>query len=158
MNVGEICCQKVVITGKQDSIYSVARLMQEHRVSHVIVVESRNGINVPLGLVSERDIVVKIIAAGLDLASVSVGDIMREQLLTANEGDTVMATLKRMRHGGIRRIVVLDRNNGLLGLLSINDILDSLTEQLNDIVQIIIQEHQRGLAEQAGIYQRPLSN
>lgn len=143
MNVGEICCRDVVIAGKQDSIFMVARLMRDHQVSNVVMVESRNGINVPLGVLSDRDIVIKIIAEGLDLNHIRVGDIINGQVLTAHEGDDVTITLKRMRHSGIRRVPIVSQDNGLIGILSIDDILDTVTEQLNDIDQIIAHEHTR---------------
>jgi len=144
MSVGEICNRNVVITGKQDSIYSAARLMRDHHVGDVVVVESSNGINIPVGVLTDRDIVVKMIAEGLDMNSVSIADVMSYQLLTANEGDEVMTTLKRMRHKGIRRIPVISQDSGLIGILSVDDILDTLAEQLNDIDQIITGEQYRG--------------
>ena len=140
MSVGEICNRHVTIIGKYDSIYSAARLMRDHNVTNVIVVESCNGINIPVGVVTDHDIVVAIIAEGLQPDTVSIGDIMMDGLLIANEGDDVVATLKRMRHKGIRRIPVIRENHGLIGVLSIDNILDALAEQLNDIDQIIIRE------------------
>lgn len=140
MSVGNICNRNVVLIGKHDSIFTAARLMRDHHVSDVVVVESSKGINIPLGVLSDRDIVVKIIAAGQDLNTVSISDLMSDQLLTVNETDEVMPTLKRMRHKGVRRIPVIGNDSGLLGLLSIDDILDTLAEQLNDIDQIISQD------------------
>ncbi len=137
MTVGDVCNHNVVIIGQQDSISRAARLMRDYHVCDVVVVESSNGINIPVGILTDRDIVVKIIAAELDLDAVSVGDLMNDQLLTANESDQVTVTLKRMRHKGIRCMPVICQDNGLIGILSIDDILDTLTEKLNDIGQII---------------------
>lgn len=152
MSVGEICNRNVVIIGKQDSICTAARLMREHHVSDVVVVESSNGINIPLGVLTDRDIVVKMIAAGLDLDAVSIGDLMNDQLLTANETDEVMTTLKRMRHKAVRRIPVIRQDRGLIGILSIDDILDTLAEQLNDIDQIIAREQCQGREARFAIF------
>lgn len=140
MSVGEICDRHVAIAGKHDSIYTAARLMRDHNVMNVFVVESCGGINQPIGILTGRDIVVAIIAERLQPDAVSIGDLMKDTLLVANETDDVMVTVKRMRHKGIRRIPVISDNNGLIGALSIDNVLDALAEQLNDIDQIIIRE------------------
>ena len=144
MSVGEICNRNVVIIGRHESIFAAAWLMREYLVSDVVVVESRKGVNFPLGVLTDHDIVINVIATGLDLNDVMIGDLMTEQLLTANESDGVMATLKRMRQNGLRRIPVIQQDKGLMGLLSIDDILETLAEQLNDIDQIITRELRQG--------------
>lgn len=146
MSVGEICNRDVVIIGKHASIYTAAQLMRDHRVSEVVVVESTKGINMPVGMITDRDIVVDLIAEERDLQTIVVGDAMHNNLLMSYDNDEVIATLKRMRHRAIRRIPVVSRDRGLIGMLSIDNVLDQLTEQLNDIDQIIIREQNTGQA------------
>lgn len=140
MSVGEICNRHVTIIGKQDSIHAAARLMRDYSVTNLIVVESCGGINMPVGILSDRDIVIAIIAEGLPSDTVTVGNLMTDTHLIANDNDDVMATLKRMRLKGVRRIPVVSDQHGLVGVLSIDNILEALSEQLNDIDQIIIRE------------------
>ncbi len=137
MNVGEICDRNVVVVGKINSIYAAARLMRDHHTSEVVVVESRHGVNIPLGLITDHDIITRVIAEELNLDAISVGDILSPHVLTANEEDEMAVTLKRMRHKVVRRILIVSQNKGLIGILSVDDILDTLTEQLNDIDQIV---------------------
>jgi CBS domain-containing protein len=140
MGIGEICNRHAVIIGKSDSIYSAAILMRDRHVHYVVVVESNDGNNIPVGAVTDRDIVVNMIAKKVDLNAVVIGEVMNSQLLLANEQDDVMTTLKRMRNKRIRYTPVVNADSALIGVLSIDDILDRLTEQLNDIDYIISRE------------------
>jgi CBS domain-containing protein len=140
MNVGEICNRHTSILGRDDSIYLAATLMRDHHVDYVVVVESEEGNNIPIGALSNRDIVVKMIAEKLELDRFTVGDVMNSQLLLANEQDDVMTTLKRMRLNGVRCLPIVNENRALVGTLSIDNILDTLSELLNDIGHIIKQQ------------------
>jgi len=140
MRVGEICNHHAVIIGKSDSVHVAAELMRDQHVNYIIVVESNGGSNIPVGSLSDRDIVVKLSARNVDLDTVTVSEVMNTPPIVAEARDSVMATLKRMRYKGIRHIPVVDTNKALIGILSIDNILESLTEQLNDIGYIITQE------------------
>lgn len=137
MRVGDVCNRDAVIIGKTDSIYTAAALMREHHVNYVVVVESSGGNNIPVGSLTDRDIVVEIIANNLDLGMLTIGEVMKPTLLVASEDDTVMSTLKRMRYKTLQHIPVINSYRALIGVLSIDGILDLLTEHLNDIGYII---------------------
>ena len=136
-----------MLVGKMNSIFSAARLMRDHEVNELIVVESRHGVNIPIGLLSGHDIVVNIIAEERGLDRLVVGDIFKDSLLTANEDNEIAVTLKRMRHEGARRIVIINKSRALIGILSIEHILDKLAEQLNDIDQIITRNDRRDMRQ-----------
>ena len=138
MFAGEYCNRDVVIIGKDDSIVKAAKLMREHHVGDVIVVEIRNGERTPIGILTDRDIVVSVIAEEVNLNDILISDIFTYKLITANENSDLMSTIKRMRINGIRRIPIVNQAGGLVGILSIDDILDVITEQLMDIDQIIV--------------------
>ena len=141
MLVGEYCNRDVVIIGKNESIRNAAKLMRKHHVGDVLVVESGNGERVPVGIVTDRDIVIEVIAKDVDLDDLMVQDIMSFRLVTSNEKDDLMATIKRMRTNGVRRIPIVNKAGGLVGILSVDDILDVITEQLMDVDQIIAKEN-----------------
>jgi len=139
--VGEYCNRNVLIVGRGDSVIKAAKLMRQHHVGELLVVELRNGERSPIGILTDRDIVIDVIAEEANLDAISVEDIMSYKLITANENDDLMSTIKRMRNNGIRRIPVVNIAGGLIGVLSINDIMDVITEQLIDIDQIIENEN-----------------
>jgi len=140
MRVGDICDHNAVIIGKSDSVQTAAASMRDQHVDYIVVVESSGGNNIPVGSLTDRDIVVKLAASNVDLETVTAADVMNAPLILAEARDSVMATLKRMRYKGIRHIPVVDANKALIGILTIDNILESLTEQLNDIGYIITQE------------------
>ena len=140
---GEYCNRDVAIIGKDDSLVKAAKLMREYHVGDVLVVEARNGERAPLGILTDRDIVIEVLAKELNMADLTVDDVMSYKIITASENDDLMVTLKRMRINGIRRIPIVNLAGGLVGILSVDDILDVITEQLIDIEQIIVNEQLR---------------
>ena len=143
MFAGEYCNRNVSIIGKGDSIIKAAKLMREHHVGDLLVVEPRNGERTPVGILTDRDIVIEVIAVDIDMNALSVEDVMSYKLITANENDDLMSTIKRMRINSIRRIPIVNQAGGLVGILSIDNILDVITEQLMDIDQIIVNEQSK---------------
>lgn len=140
MLTGQYCNREVAIAGKDDSISKAAKLMREYHVGNVLVVDSQNGENVPVGILTDRDIVIKVLAEEVNINDVTLADVMSHQLITAKENDDLMMTIKRMRVNGIRRIAVVNEKGGLEGILAVDDILDVITEQLMDIDQLIARE------------------
>lgn len=143
MSVGEICNRNPVIIGKSDSIYHAAELMRDKNANYIIVVESRQGENIPIGITTERDIVVKMVAERLDLDKVTIGEVMQPQPLVAHEDDHIAQTVKRMRHSGVRCLPIINADDVLIGILSIDDILDKQAELLNDIGHILTRQQTR---------------
>lgn len=76
MPVSEICNREVVIVQRNNTILEAAKLMRQHHVGDVLVVEEHSGVQVPVGVVSDRDLVVEIMAPELDCMVITVGDII----------------------------------------------------------------------------------
>jgi len=140
MLAGEYCNRDVIIVGKTDSVVKAAKLMRKYHVGDVLVIEPRHSERVPIGILTDRDIVIGAIANDLDANDTIVEDIISFKMVTVNENEDLMITIKRMRVNGIRRIPVVNKNGGLVGILAVDDVLDVITEQLVDIDQIIIKE------------------
>jgi CBS domain-containing protein len=143
MYVGEACKREVVIIGREGSIREAARLMREHHVGDLVVVEERDHERHPVGILTDRDIVIEILSQDIDLDSVDIGDAMSFDLLTAREDDDFHATIKRMRSKGVRRIPVVDRKGVLLGILAMDDLIEMFAEQLGDLAALITKEQMR---------------
>ncbi len=82
MSVGEICNREVIIVHRDETVQKAAKLMRQHHVGDVVVVENQNGVSAPVGIVTDRDVVVEIVATGLDQATMTVGDIMAQEWLS----------------------------------------------------------------------------
>jgi len=136
MKVGEICTVQTIYCKRDETVQGAALLMRKNHVGDLVVVEQPNGERIPVGIITDRDIVVSVIALGLDPASLLVGDIMSDDLLTAAEEDDVYETIERMRLRGIRRVPVVNNKGGLTGIVSVDDLLEFLAEEMGELSRI----------------------
>lgn len=147
MTVSTICNRDVVVIQKHATILEAAQVMREFHVGDLIVVEERAGKRIPVGIVTDRDIVLEVIAEEVDMSDVDVGDIMSEDLVTAEEKDDLIDTIKLMRAKGIRRVPVVDDANALVGILAVDDLIELFAEQIGDLSKIIVREQTREKAK-----------
>ena len=143
MTVGKICNREVVITTPEATLIAVAKLMREYHVGNVVVVKARGAEKVPVGIITDRDIVLAIVASEVDLDAVLAGDIMSHELLTAGEDESIWDVLQRMRSHGVRRLPVVNARGGLEGILSVNDFLELISEELLALAQVATRQQQR---------------
>jgi CBS domain-containing protein len=138
--MGEICNREVVVIDREGSILQAARLMREYHVGNVIIVEERNDVRIPVGILTDRDIVRALVASEVALDKVSVGDAMSFDLLTVQEEEDIIGTIKKMRHHGVRRVPVVNRAGALQGIVAVDDLIDLVCEELMELVGLI--QHQ----------------
>ncbi|OEU62136.1 MAG: histidine kinase [Desulfuromonadales bacterium C00003094] len=143
MRVGEVCNREVVVVAKGASLLEAAKLMRSQHVGTVVVVEEHDGNPIPVGILTDRDMVIALIAEEVPLSAVSVGDVMSFELVIARESDGLFATVEHMRDRGIRRLPVVAENGSLVGILAVDDVLDLLAEQLNALVGLVACERRR---------------
>lgn len=143
MPVGEICNRDVVILKREDTIHEAAKLMRQHHIGDVLVVEERGGVQVPVGIVTDRDLVVEIMAPDLDQKVITVGDIMVRELATVNESIGVFEAIQYMRSKAVRRLPIVDENGGLVGILTLDDLLELLSEELLAIAKLVKCQRQK---------------
>jgi len=143
MTIGKVCNREVVFIHAQASIPVAARLMREYHVGDLVVIKEKTGKRVPIGIITDRDIVLEVIAEGVDMDDVNVGDIMSNNLVTARESDGLLETIKVMRAKGIRRLPVVNDDNELVGILSVDDLIDLFSEQIVDLARLIAREQGR---------------
>ena len=143
MSISEFCNREVVFATREMSIPEVAQLMRRHHVGDVVVVDEINGKRVPVGIVTDRDIVIQIIAPSLDINNFSVGDIMSPHLVSVQEKEGVFETIRLMRTKGIRRIPVVNQEGGLEGIVTADDLLDLLAEEMSELAKVAPREQER---------------
>ncbi len=136
MSIGEFCTREVVIVERGTGIVELAQLMRKHHVGDVIVVDIQGDLVVPVGIVTDRDIVVELIAGEVDLDSVTTGDVMNPELITAKEKEGIWDTLQRMSSRGIRRMPVINEDGGLEGILTVDDLIELLADELDLLAKI----------------------
>lgn len=143
MLVTDVCNQKVVSVTGDESILDAVELMRDEHVGSVVVVDDRSGERAPVGILTDRDIVIEVVAEGVDLSSITVGDAMSYELMSVGERDEVMDALRVMRTKGVRRVPVVNEVGGLVGILSFDDIVKVIAEQLANLGSVIPLEQGR---------------
>jgi CBS domain-containing protein len=143
MRIGEICTVQTIYCKRDETVQGAALMMRKHHVGDLVVVEQPDGQPIPVGIVTDRDIVVSVIALGLDPASLQVSDIMSDDLLTTSEHDDVYETIERMRFRGIRRVPVVNSEGGLSGIVSVDDLLEFLAEEMGELSRIASHQQSR---------------
>ncbi|MCA9676969.1 MAG: CBS domain-containing protein [Kofleriaceae bacterium] len=136
MKAGELCTREVVTAWAGESVVDAARRMRDHDVGTVVVVEDVDGVTRPVGLVTDRDLVMRVLARGEPLAAL-LRDVMDPALVTATEDDDVDTVLARLRRRAVRRVPIVDRTGALRGVLSLDDIVGWISEELRDAVRLI---------------------
>jgi CBS domain-containing protein len=141
MLLKEICTPGVVCCSSDTHVLAAARLMRERHVGDLVVVDDLDGDQTPLGMVSDRDIVVEVLARELDPRKLVVRDIMRAPAVIASEAEDASQALERMKAHGVRRVPVLGQDRKLVGIITLDDLIGRLATDLGTLADII--DHER---------------
>jgi CBS domain-containing protein len=145
MAVGSICTRRIITVDVGVDVAAAAQVMRENKIGYLLVTDKSSGSRAPAGVVTDRDIVVKVLAKDVNPHALSVGDIMTREPLVATEDDGISETLHRMRTLGVRRVPVVNARGQIAGVLSIDDAIDHLVSQLSDVAKAA---HNEPLAKQ----------
>ena len=142
--VGEISMRDVVVATPETTVADAAGVMRSRHVGTLVIVDTTNGgAPRPCGIVTDRDIVVEVVATGLDPRTITIGDIMRRELVTARADHDALDALQIMRTKGVRRLPVVNEQGRLLGLVAFDDLLDLVADQLAALNKIVGREQAR---------------
>lgn len=140
MRISDICTRDAVHVGAAASVREAAELMRKHHVGALVVVDQPNGERIPVGVVTDRDIVVSVVAAGVDPLSLAVGDVMTSVPATCSEDEDVFEAIETMCDRGVRRLPVVNANGGLAGMLSTDDIFGALSTHARELSHALTRE------------------
>jgi len=137
MPVDTICNHNVATIEADEDIIEAARRMRQTHVGDLIVVETRDGRDVPIGVITDRDIVIQVVAKDVAPSTLKVADAMSRELITVRKDNGIDFALQKMQRAGVRRIPVVDQNGALSGVLAMDDVVDHLAAQLGYIAGAI---------------------
>jgi len=140
MPVGQFCLREVIICDRNTPIRDVAKLMRRHHVGDLLVVDDVEGKRVPVGIVTDRDIAVSVLALDLDPTVISAGDILSREIVTVREDQGLFDTMQLMRVHGIRRMPVVDDQGALVGIISVDDLIQLFAEEMSELAKLISKE------------------
>jgi CBS domain-containing protein len=137
MLLKEFCTPDVVFCGRKATVLEVARLLRGRHTGDVVVVDDPDGERIAVGLITDRDIVVKVLGAGLDPAKVTAGQLMHAPLVTAEETEDSSQALVRMRTHGVRRLPVTGTGGRLVGIATLDDLLRLVVADARGLLDIM---------------------
>lgn len=139
MKAGELCIRNVTTATANETVVDAARKMAEFRVGDLIIVEQRPGdLSRPIGIVTDRDLVVRVLTrTDRAPATITIAEVMRSELVTATEDEDVERVVSLMRDHAIRRVPIVDHRGGLRGILSLDDILCWMREQIEAATRLL---------------------
>ncbi|MBX3616283.1 CBS domain-containing protein [Nitrosomonas sp.] len=143
MTVGEICNREVIVIQRDEPVVEAAKLMRQYHIGAVIVIDKPSGSAIPVGIVTDRDLVVEVLATELDEAVITVGDIMAPELFTVKESTATHEAIEFMRRKTIRRLPIVDDAGELVGILTLDDVLEILSEELLDLAKLVRYEQKK---------------
>ncbi len=144
LTVGDLCNREVVRTAENESIRQAARRMRKHHVGDLVVVDDSE---VPIGILTDRDLVVGPLAEGRDVDALTVSEVMSRSLVVAAEEEGLDEALHRMRSKAVRRLPVVNSEGDLVGILTVDDVLGVLNEELSKVVRLVMREQLRETAD-----------
>ncbi|MGB8857332.1 MAG: CBS domain-containing protein [Burkholderiales bacterium] len=143
MPIGSLCNRNVVFATRDTTIAEASDLMRHQHVGDLVVIDTVDGERLPVGIVTDRDIVVEVVAMGLDPKVITLGDILVGNLLTADELDERDDTLRLMCLKGIRRMPVVNVAGSLVGIVTVDDLIGELALELTEISKLTLKEQRR---------------
>ena len=144
MTAGDICTRNVVVAAKTEMVVDAAQRMRTTHVGAVVVVESKDGRHVPIGIVTDRDIVVSVVAGDPDhLNFMLIGDMMTTDLVLARADDSIESAVRLMQQHGVRRLPLVDAEGGLVGVLTMDDVLKYLVGEQSLLIGLMARERRQ---------------
>ena len=135
MTIGVLCNHNVVSVSPHEGVAEAAKKMRDEHVGDLIVADLRGGRLVPVGILTDRDLVVEVIAQGAEAEELTVKDIMSTDLLTVTEDNGLEFVLRKMGAKGVRRVPVVDAAGTLQGVLSIDDVIAHIAGIIGSIAE-----------------------
>lgn len=136
MTISELCKRVVVTIHRDATAEDAARLMRASHIGDVVVVDAADT-RKPVGIITDRDIAVEVVAQGLAPAQTPVGAVMSSPVLSVRDDDSFIEALDKMSARGVRRAPVVDPDGRLKGLVSVDDLVPLLARELAKIGALI---------------------
>jgi CBS domain-containing protein len=153
MPISDIYNSDVTRVDKDTPIAEVAYLMRERHVDSVVVTEEVKGKQIPTGIITDRDLVLEVMAAEADPSRLNAGDIVVRSVVVANENDGILETLHSMRTHGVRRLPVIDGDGALTGTVGADDMIRLIAEEMKELAKMMLveQRHERNMVRMSHI-------
>jgi CBS domain-containing protein len=143
MNVGDVCSREVYVARRDEPLAEAVKEMRNRHVGAVVVAEPAGEVLRPVGVVTDRDVVLGQLERRKDLFCLSVGDVMTRDPLVLPESAEVADAIDMLSRRGVRRAPVAAENGDLVGIVTLDDLLPLIAEELTALAQLIGRQAKR---------------
>lgn len=143
MKLKELCVLDVACCPPSTTIAEAARLMRQHHTGDLIVTDDSDGTREPVGIVTDRDLVMEAIAKGRDIDRTPVSEVMGKPVVVASGSENMSDAIDRMRTHGIRRLPIVDDGGVVLGIVTLDDVYRVLADRAAALAAIVSKEQTR---------------
>lgn len=140
MKIDDVCNRHLIVADETASLEEAIKLMRQYHVGVLVVTREVSGRRQPVGIITDRDILVRVLGEELPLDAVDVADVMSTELIVGHSGEPVFHGIRRMREHGVRRLPVVNGHNELIGILSVDDVIEVIAGELSDLAALIRRE------------------
>jgi CBS domain-containing protein len=137
LKIRDVAVHQPVTARASESIGTCARRMHDEHVGCLVVVEANDGSEFPVGMLTDRDIAIEVVAFGLDPATMTAGDVMSERPAVVEEDDDLLDALAHRRERGVRRLPVVRPDGALAGVLALDNLLEALGEEIDGVIGVM---------------------
>lgn len=127
----------VAVVEPETSAMVAAQLMRQHHIGALVVVSAKDQTRA-VGILTDRDLVLGLMAEGLDPAVFTVGDIMSVELVQASDQMDAMEAVELMRTHRLRRLILVNDDGQLSGIATMEDVLAQLTRELAGLAAAVL--------------------
>lgn len=142
MSVGQICSRVTATAAPGESVRAAARRMKDYDVGTLVVLKQDRGSRA-IGIITDRDIALRCVAAELDPDEAVVADVMTTPVHSIQDGVSVQDALAKMAHAGTRRLVVLEDGERVAGILSLDDVLEHVIAEVSVMRELLAKQQPR---------------
>lgn len=146
-NAAQMCNIEVVVATREMTVADAAKLMRQRHVGSLVVTDADDGGKRPVGILTDRDMVMEVLALDGDPYAATVGDVMVADLATVRDDQDVREALELMRYKGVRRLPVVDARGYLVGILTADDLARLLADHMATLAGISPREQSREAAQ-----------
>jgi CBS domain-containing protein len=143
MLLNNFCILDVACCTPRSTVLEAAHLMRKKHTGDLVVVEDDEERQEPLGVITDRDIVIEVLAKGLDPATTLVSSVIRTPVVVARDDEDSTQALERMRVHGVRRIPVVGSRGKLVGIVTVDDMLKRLAIETSTLIEIVSREQRQ---------------
>jgi CBS domain-containing protein len=135
--IGDICTRPAITASPSTTVHEAAHRMRTKRVGALVVV---NGLGEPIGVVTDRDVTVEVVAQGSDPSLVRLGALVRRKPAVIREDAGILDATKLMSRRGVRRLPVVSKTGKLVGIVALDDLLMLLGSEMGNIASTLASE------------------